>query len=259
MLVDSHCHLDFPGLRDDLDGVLRRARAAGVGEMLAICTRLDRFAALRELVAGHDALWCSVGVHPHEAGDAGIESPAALLAAACHPEVVAIGETGLDYHYDHSPREIQRRGFRHHIAAARESGLPLVIHSRDADEDMAAMLAEEMKAGAFSGVIHCFTAGRRLAETALSLGLYISFSGIVTFKNAAPIRDIARQVPAERLLIETDSPYLAPVPHRGKRNEPAFVADVASFMADLRDMSVEALAALTTRNFRTLFAKTRAG
>ena len=259
MLVDSHCHLDFPELRDDLDGVLRRARAAGVGEMLAICTRLDRFAALRELVAGHDALWCSVGVHPHEAGDAGIESPAVLLAAARQPKVVAIGETGLDYHYDHSPREVQRRGFRHHIAAARESGLPLVIHSRDADEDMAAMLAEEAKAGAFAGVIHCFTAGRRLAETALSLGLYISFSGIVTFKNAAPIRDIARQVPAERLLIETDSPYLAPVPHRGKRNEPAFVADVASFVADLRDMSVEALAALTTRNFRTLFAKARAG
>ena len=248
MLVDSHCHLDFPGLRDDLDGVLRRARAAGVGEMLAICTRLDRFAALRELVAGRDALWCSVGVHPHEAGEGGVESPAALLAAARHPEVVAIGETGLDYHYEHSPRDVQRRCFRHHVAAARESGLPLVIHSRDADEDMAAMLAEEAKAGAFGGVIHCFTAGERLAETALSLGLYISFSGIVTFKNAAHIRDIAR---------ETDSPYLAPVPHRGKRNEPAFVADVAAFVADLRGMSAAALAALTTRNFRALFARTR--
>ncbi len=257
MLIDSHCHLDFPELRDDIDDVLRRAREVGVGEMLAICTRLDRFAALQDLVAGHASLWCSVGVHPHEVQEAGVELSAALLELVRDPKVVAIGETGLDYYYEHSPRDAQRHSFQHHIAAARESGLPVVIHSRDADDDMAEILAEETRVGPFGGVVHCFTASQQLADTALSLGLYISFSGIVTFKNAADIRDVARAVPAERLLIETDSPYLAPVPHRGKRNEPAFVADTASFLADLRGISVEALAALTTQNFRTLFSKAR--
>lgn len=255
MLIDSHCHLDFPELLGDIDGVLRRAREVGVGEMLTICTRLDRFAAVHELATAHDSMWCSVGVHPHEANEASTELTAALVEAAKEPKVVAIGETGLDYYYEHSARDAQRETFRHHIDAARETGLPVVIHSRDADDDMAELLSKNMKRGTFSGVIHCFTSSQRLAETALNLGLYISFSGIVTFKNATAIRDVARAVPLNRLLIETDSPYLAPVPHRGKPNEPAFVADTAAFMGDLLGISVDALAALTTQNFRNLFSK----
>ena len=257
MLIDSHCHLDFPELQGDIEGVLRRARAAGVSEMLAICTRLDRFPGIKELAEANDQLWCSVGVHPHDAGEVGVDSPVPLLAAAEHPRVVAIGETGLDFYYEKSSPSAQESSFRHHLAAARTSGLPVVIHSRDADDEMASILKEEAERGAFSGVIHCFTAGRALAETALSLGLYISFSGIVTFKNAGDIRDIARTVPIDRLLIETDAPYLAPVPHRGKCNEPAFVADTAAFVAELRGLSVAELAATTTANFRALFRKTR--
>ncbi len=255
MLIDSHCHLDFPELLGDLGGGVRRAREADVGEMLSICTRLDRFAALRELVAAHESIWCSVGVHPHEADEADTELTAALLEAAKDPKVVAIGETGLDYYYKHSAREAQCESFRHHIDVARETALPVVIHSRDADDDMADLLSENMKRGAFCGVIHCFTSSQRLAETALEFGLYISFSGIVTFKNATAIRDVARTVPPNRLLIETDSPYLAPVPHRGRTNEPSFVAHTAAFMADLLGMSLDSLAALTTQNFRNLFSK----
>jgi TatD DNase family protein len=259
MLVDSHCHLDFPELIADIDGVLERANAAGVVEMLAICTRLDRFPDILELAATDDRLWCSVGVHPHEADDAGVESPEVLLAEVDHAKVVAIGETGLDFYYETSSREAQQRSFRHHISAARTSGLPIVIHSRDADDEMAAILTQEMEQGAFGGVIHCFTASQRLAEVALSLGLYISFSGIVTFKNAQDIRDVAQMVPIDRLLIETDAPYLAPIPHRGKCNEPAFVADTAAYVAGLRGINRDALAEVTTRNFHTLFEKTRSG
>ena len=255
MLIDSHCHLDFPELLGDIDGVLRRAREAGVGEMLTICTRLDRFAAVHELAIAHESMWCSVGVHPHEANEASTELTTALVKAAREPKVVAIGETGLDYYHENSARDTQRETFRHHIDAARETGLPVVIHSRDADDDMAELLSENMKRGTFHGVIHCFTSSQRLAETALNLGLYISFSGIVTFKNATAIRDVARAVPVNRLLIETDSPYLAPVPHRGKPNEPAFIADTAAFMGDLLGISLDALAALTTQNFRDLFSK----
>ena len=257
MLIDSHCHLDFPELQADFDGVLRRARAAGVSEMLAICTRLDRFPNIRHLAEANDQLWCSVGVHPHDAGEVGVESPDPLLAATAHPKVVAIGETGLDFFYEHSSRSAQESSFRHHIAAARTSGLPVVIHSRDADDEMAAILRTESERGAFGGVIHCFTASQALAETALSLGLFISFSGIVTFKNADDIRAVAQMVPADQLLIETDAPYLAPVPHRGRCNEPAFVADTAAFVAELRGMSVADLAATTTANFRALFRKTQ--
>ncbi len=259
MLVDSHCHLDFPELIDDIGGVLARAKTAGVGEMLAICTRLDRFPGVLKLATSDDRLWCSVGVHPHDADDAGVESAAVLLACVDHAKVVAIGETGLDFYYETSSRASQQISFRHHIAAARTSGLPIVIHSRDADDEMAAILTQEMANGAFSGVIHCFTASQGLAEIALSLGLYISFSGIVTFKNAQDIRDVAQMVPIDRLLIETDAPYLAPVPHRGKRNEPAFVAETAAYVAGLRGMSHDALAEVTTRNFHALFEKTRSG
>ena len=257
MLIDSHCHLDVPELQADIDGVLCRAAAAGVSEMLAICTRLDRFPSVRDLAVANDQLWCSVGVHPHDAGEAGVDSPTPLLAAADHPKVVAIGETGLDFYYENSSRDSQQSSFRHHIAAARTSGLPVVIHSRDADDEMSKILSQESDVGAFSGVIHCFTASRQLAELALSLGLYISFSGIVTFKNADDIRDVARMVPLDRLLIETDAPYLAPVPYRGKCNEPAFVAETAAFVAGLRDISVVELAATTTSNFRALFRKTQ--
>ena len=256
MLVDSHCHLDFPGLIDDIGGVLERADAAGVVEMLAICTRLDRFSGVRDLASADDRIWCSIGVHPHDADDAGVEHPDALLVAVDHPKVVAIGETGLDYYYETSSRAAQLSSFRHHIAAARTSGLPIVIHSRDADDDMADVLSQEMEKGAFSGVIHCFTASRQLADVALSLGLYISISGVVTFKNADDIREIARMVPIDRLLIETDAPYLAPVPHRGKSNEPAFVAETAAYVADLRELGLTELANKTTQNFHTLFAKT---
>ena len=256
MLVDSHCHLDFPGLIDDIGGVLERADAAGVAEMLAICTRLDRFSGVRDLASAADRIWCSIGVHPHDADDAGVADPDALLVAVDHPKVVAIGETGLDYYYETCSRAAQLSSFRHHIAAARTSGLPIVIHSRDADDDMADVLSQEMEKGAFSGVIHCFTASRQLADVALSLGLYISISGIVTFKNADDIREIARMVPIDRLLIETDAPYLAPVPHRGKSNEPAFVAETAAYVADLRELGLAELANKTTQNFHTLFEKT---
>ena len=256
MLVDSHCHLDFPGLIDDIGGVLERADAAGVAEMLAICTRLDRFSGVRDLANAADRIWCSIGVHPHDADDAGVADPDALLVAVDHPKVVAIGETGLDYYYETCSRAAQLSSFRHHIAAARTSGLPIVIHSRDADDDMADVLSQEMEKGAFSGVIHCFTASRQLADVALSLGLYISISGIVTFKNADDIREIARMVPIDRLLIETDAPYLAPVPHRGKSNEPAFVAETAAYVADLRELGLAELANKTTQNFHTLFEKT---
>jgi TatD DNase family protein len=255
MLVDSHCHLDFPDFAADREAVLARAREAGVGTILAISTRVRRFPALKALVDGHDRVYAAIGTHPHNAAEEPDVTTDELVAIAADPKVVAIGEAGLDYHYDLSPREAQRAGFLRHIAAARITGLPLVIHARDADADIAAILEEETGRGPFPAVLHCFSSRRDLARLGVSLGLYVSFSGIVTFKNAEDLRAIAAELPLDRLLVETDAPYLAPVPHRGKRNEPAFVAETAKALAAVRGMSSEAFAAATTENFFRLFAK----
>src|SRR6266850_1576532 len=233
MLVDSHCHLDFPDFAEERDAVIDRARAAGVGTMVTICTRLDEFPAVRAIAETDADIWCSVGVHPHEAADYAEITADDLAALAAHPRVIGIGETGLDFHYDHSPREVQERVFRTHIAAAQTSGLPLIIHAREADDGVARVLREER---APPGVLHCFSSGRALAEAALDLGFYISISGIVTFKNAEELCAIVRDVPLERLLVETDAPYLAPVPYRGRRNEPAYVATTAAAVAALKDI-----------------------
>ena len=257
MLVDSHCHLDFPDYGPDLEQVIRRAHMQGVGTMLTISTKLSTFPEVRAVAESHDDIYCSVGIHPHEAESEGNADTAKLVSLTDHPKVIGIGETGLDYYYDHSPRDIQARSFRAHIAAARQSGLPLIVHARDADDDMAAILRDEYGQGAFTGLLHCFSSSRALADAALDLGLSISFSGIVTFKNAASVRDTAKAVPLDRLLVETDAPYLAPVPHRGKRNEPAFVAHTAAMVAELRGMSAETLAEASTANFFRLFTKAR--
>jgi TatD DNase family protein len=257
MLVDSHCHLDFADFGPEREAVIERARAAGVGTMVTICTRLDEFPAVRQIADSHGDIWCSVGVHPHEAADYAATTADDLAELASHPRVVGIGETGLDFHYDHSPREMQEQVFRTHIAAARSSGLPLIVHAREADAEIARILREE---GATSGVLHCFSSGRGLSEAALDLGFYISISGIVTFKSAEELRAIVRDVPLDRLLVETDAPYLAPVPYRGKRNEPAYVATTAAAVAALKQIEPEELAAATTDNFFRLFRKaTRPG
>jgi len=255
MLIDSHCHLDFPELTTDEAGVLARARAAGVAGMLTIGTRLDQFERVRAIAERHDNVWCSVGVHPHEAKEEGQRTPDRLIEAAGHPKVVGIGETGLDFYYEHSPREEQAESFRAHIAASRQTGLPLIVHTRDADAETADMLEEEHGKGGFPGVIHCFSTGRAMAERALALGLYISISGIVTFKAAEDLRSIVRDVPLDRLLVETDAPYLAPIPKRGKINEPAFVAHTAAKVAELKGVSLAELEAATTDNFFRLFTK----
>jgi TatD DNase family protein len=255
MLVDSHCHLDFPDFAAELDQVVARAVGAGVGTMVTISTRVRRFDAVRAVAERFANVFCSVGTHPHNAHEELDVTADDLVRIAEHPKVVAIGEAGLDYHYDNSPREAQRAGFLTHIAAARATGLPLVIHAREADADLAAILQEESKKGAFPAVLHCFSSGRGLAETGVALGHYVSFSGILTFKNAQEIRDIARDLPADRILVETDAPYLAPPPHRGKRNEPAFVVETAAVLAQVRGVSREAIAERTTENFFRLFAK----
>lgn len=257
MLVDSHCHLDFPDFAPDRADILARARNAGVGLVLTIGTRLSKFAGVRALAESDPAIWCSVGVHPHEAEKEGVGDPAPLLDLAAHPKVVGIGETGLDYYYKHSAPEAQARSFRAHIAAARESGLPLIVHARDADVDAIRIMADEHRAGAYPAVIHCFTASRELAEHAVALGHYISFSGILTFKNARDIQETARALPLDRILVETDAPYLAPMPNRGKRNEPAFVAHTAAFLARLRGETPERIAEVTTENFLRLFSKVK--
>jgi TatD DNase family protein len=255
MFVDSHCHLNYKGLVEQQSDVLRRARDAGVGAMLNISTRECEWDDVIGLAEREADVWASIGIHPHEA-DAHVGMDAAkLIGKAKNPRVIGIGETGLDYYYDHSDRAQQRTGFREHIAAARETGLPLIVHTRDAEDDTAEILAEEMGKGAFPGVIHCFTASAEFGRKALELGLYISISGIVTFKNARDLQDVAREIPADRLLIETDSPFLAPVPHRGKSCEPAFVASTAQFIANLRGVAVEELAEATTVNFYRLFSK----
>jgi TatD DNase family protein len=255
MLIDSHCHLNYKGLVEDQAGALDRARAAGVGGFLNISTRANEWQAVIEVAEREADVWASVGIHPHEAdGHVGIDTQR-LVDAAAHPKVIGIGETGLDYYYDHSDRDRQRDSFRAHIAASRETGLPIIVHTRDAEADTAAMLGEEMGKGAFTGVIHCFTASADFARIALDLGLYISISGIVTFKNATDLAETARQIPEDRLLVETDSPFLAPVPMRGKPCEPALVAHTARRLAELRGISPDSLAALTTANFHRLFTK----
>lgn len=257
-LVDSHCHLDFPQFDEDRKAMLDRARARGIERFLTISTRVKNFAALDEITARHEDVFASIGTHPHNAAEELDIAVSELVRMAQHPKVVAIGEAGLDYYYDKSPRDAQAKGFRNHIAAARETGLPLVIHARDADEDMAAILEEEMTRGAFSAVLHCFSSGIDLARRGLSLGLYVSFSGIVTFKSAEAIRDVAREVPLERMLVETDAPYLAPQPHRGQRNEPAFVAETAEILARAINLPLATVAEATTANFYRLFSKVKA-
>jgi TatD DNase family protein len=252
MLVDSHCHLDFPDFADERDAVIDRARVAGVETMLTICTRLDQFEGVREIAEAYDGIWCSVGAHPHEAADHAALLAEQLVTSASHPKVVGIGETGFDFHYDLSPRDIQEQVFRAHIDASRASGLPLIIHAREADREIARILEEERPP---PGVLHCFSSGRTLAEAALELGFYISISGIVTFRNAEELRAIVRDLPLDRLLVETDAPYLAPVPYRGKRNEPAFVAATAAAVAALKGLDADQLAAATRENFFRLFKK----
>lgn len=255
MLVDSHCHLEYKGLIEDQAAVIARARAAGVGAFLNISTRKSEWDQVVATAAREPDIFASVGIHPHEADAHADLGRAALLAATAHPKVIAIGETGLDYYYDKSDREVQKSLFRVHIDVARETGLPLIIHTRDAEDDTHAILAEEMEQGAFPALIHCFTASRDFAEKVLALGLTISLSGIVTFKNARDLQEVAKIIPEDRLLVETDSPFLAPVPNRGKVCEPAFVADTARFVAELRGVTPQALADQTTTNFRRLFAK----
>jgi TatD DNase family protein len=257
VLVDSHCHLDFPELQHSVDAVVARARAAGIGTCLTIGTELKRFPGVRSVAEKFSDVWCSVGVHPHESEKELLGSAAALVEAASHPKVVGIGETGLDYYYEHSPRESQRQNFRAHIEAARQTSLPLIVHTRNADDDTIAILEDEMGRGAFTGLIHCFTGSQRLADASLALGFYISVSGIATFKNSGALRDVVATVPLDRLLVETDAPFLAPVPHRGSTNEPAFVVHTAEMLARLKDISSDELAAATTDNFFGLFSKSR--
>lgn len=257
MLVDSHCHLDFPDFDAERDEIVRRADEAGVGLMVTICTRVARFDAIRALAESYDKVFCSVGTHPHNAGEdteTGVTTDD-LVRLARHEKVVAIGEAGLDYFYDKTPREAQATGLRRHIAAARETGLPLVIHSRDADDDMAAILRDETEKGAFPALLHCFSSGRDLAMTGIELGLYVSFSGIVTFKRSDELRAIAAELPADRLLVETDAPYLAPQPWRGKRNEPAYVAHTNKVLAETRGVDEVEMARQTTENFFRLFSR----
>lgn len=258
MLIDSHCHLDYftPA---ELPEVLARAAAAGVGEMVTIGTRLKQSVEMRALAEAHANLWCTVGIHPHSAAEFPVPEPQEIAALADHPKVVGIGETGLDYFYDKAPRDIQQQSFRAHIRAAALAGVPLAIHARDADQDIAAILREEREAGQdFRFLLHCFSSGRGLAEVAIEMDGYFSFSGILTFPKSTELREIAADIPLDRLLVETDAPYLAPVPFRGKRNEPAFVAHTAGKLAEVRGMTDAALAEQTTENFRRLFRKTAA-
>ena len=258
MLVDSHCHLDY-FTAAELPDVLARAQAAGVGEMVTIGTSMAQSEGLPAMISGFPNLWCTIGVHPHHAAEAPVPTPETLAAMASHPRVIGVGESGLDYFYDRSPRDVQALNFRAHIRGARLAGVPLCIHARDADDDIASILKEERDSGGgFDFLLHCFSSGRGLAEAALAMGGYVSFSGILTFPRSAELREIARDVPLERILVETDSPYLAPVPFRGKRNEPAWVAHTAAVLAEVRGMTREAVAELTTANFRRLFRKAAA-
>jgi len=258
MLVDSHCHLNFPDFKDDLEAVIARARGAGVQVMQTICTELEEFDEVAGIADAHEGIYCSIGVHPNESGEkmrAGVED---ILLRASHPKVIGVGETGLDYHYETSSREVQQESFRIHIDAARRSGLPLIVHTREADEDTVNILSEEMKKGAFKGLIHCFTSSKYLADKSIDIGLYISLSGIISFKNAEDIRNTVKTLPMERLLVETDAPFLAPLPYRGKRNEPAYVAHTNRKLAEIKGITEEESARATTENFFKLFDKAKA-
>jgi TatD DNase family protein len=255
MLIDSHCHLDFPDFAGELDAVVARAQAAGIARIVTISTRVRRHAEVLAIAERFPEVYCSVGTHPHNAHEELDIAVDELIARTRHPKVVAIGEAGLDYFYDHSPRQAQERGFRNHIAATRATQLPLVIHSREADDDMARILEEETGKGAFPAVLHCFTGGRDLAERAIALGLFISFTGILTFKKSDELRAIARDLPADRILVETDAPYLAPGRFRGKRNEPAYVVETAKVLAETRGVSPDQMARQTTDSFFRLFSK----
>ncbi|HEY4986118.1 MAG TPA: TatD family hydrolase [Bradyrhizobium sp.] len=255
MLVDSHCHLDFPDFASELDAVVARAAGAGIGRMVTISTRVRRLNELLAIAERYDNVYCSVGTHPHHADEEDGIPPDELIALTQHPKVVALGEAGLDYFYEHGSREAQARGFRAHITAARLTGLPLVIHTRDADEDCGRILEEEIAKGPFRAVLHCYTGGRELAMRAIALGLSISFTGILTFKKSEALRALAAELPADRIMVETDSPYLAPGRFRGKRNEPSYVVEVAKVLAETRGVPLEDLSRQTTQNFFRLFAK----
>lgn len=255
MLIDSHCHLDHADFAGEIDAVVARAHEAGVAAMLSISTTLRDFPRVLEIAERNNGVFCTVGVHPHEAATEATVTTADLVRLAAHPKVVGIGECGLDFFYNRSPQDVQKLVFRAHVRAARETGLPLVVHTRDADDAMAAILTEEQAEGHFSGVLHCFSSGPALAQTAIRLGLYISFSGIVTFKKSESLRVIARELPLDRLLVETDAPYLAPVPMRGRRNEPSFVGHTLAALAACRNEPVASLTAITGANFRRLFGK----
>ena len=257
MLVDSHCHLDFPEFAPELEAVLARARHSGVGHFLTIGTQLKRFAGVRAVAETAPDIHCTVGVHPHEAAEEPLYGPDVLLKESRHEKVVGFGESGLDYYYKHSPRDAQIANFRAHITAAREAKLPLVVHTRDAEDDTIAILREEQERGAITGVIHCFTGTARLAGAALELGFHISVSGIATFKKSDLLRATLKEVPIDRLLLETDAPYLAPQPARGKRNEPAFMVHTAAMLAELKGVSAEEIATATTGNFFRLFTKAK--
>lgn len=257
MLVDHHCHLDFPDFAADLDGVVARAKAAGVATMVTISTRIRKFDQVRAVAERFDDVWCSVGTHPHNADEELDIATAEIVRLAQHPKVVAIGEAGLDYHYKHSSPAGQAEGFRNHIAAARETGLPLEIHTRDADADTLAILEDEHAKGAFPAVLHCYTGGRELALRAVDLGLYVSFSGVISFKKTEALQEIAQAVPADRILVETDAPFLAPVPYRGKTNEPAYVVHTAAALARIRGVPEAEIARATTDNFFRLYSKAR--
>ena len=255
MLIDSHCHLDFPDFAAEREAIVARAHAAGVGRMITISTRVRRFAEVLAVAEAFDDVFCSVGTHPHNAAEEPDVTVDDLVRLSRHPKVVAIGEAGLDYFYDNSPRDSQARGFRTHIAAARETGLPLVIHARDADADIAAILAEETGKGPFPFVLHCFSSGRKLAEAGIALGGYVSFSGILTFRRSQELRDVARDLPRDRLLVETDAPFLAPQPFRGKRNEPSYVVETARTLAETIGVGEDEIARITTENTLRLFSK----
>ena len=254
-VIDSHCHLDFPDFAEELDAVVERAGEAGVGLMVTICTRVRKFPEILAIAERYDNVYCTVGTHPHNAAEETDVTTQELVDLAHHSKVVGIGEAGLDYFYDHSPHEVQQASFRTHIAAARETGLPLVIHSRDAEDDTARILQEETGKGAFPAILHCFSSDARLAQAGLALGLYVSFSGILTFNKAQALRDVAASVPMDRLLVETDAPYLAPMPNRGKRNEPAFVVHTLERLARVKDVDPAVMAQRTTDNFFEIFAR----
>lgn len=256
MLVDSHCHLDFPEFQEDLPGFVARAKEEGVGLMQTISTRISTFPNVRSVAEQFDEVYCSVGVHPHNVEDEMV-STEQLVSYANHDKVIGIGETGLDYFYEHSERELQKESFLNHIAASRETALPIIVHTRDADEDTVEILQSEMKKGSFPGLIHCFSTGRELAEAAIELGMYISISGIVTFKKATDLQESVKALPLESLLVETDAPYLAPVPYRGKTNEPSYVRKTAEFIAELKGVPYETVAEVTTNNFFNLFSKVK--